>query len=122
MGLRYHPPTGAIVTVNFDQGFVPPEMVKRRPAVVLSPPIKARVGLLTVVALSTTRPDQVMPYHMEIEIPFQLPPGWSRTCWVKGDMVNTVGFHRTDLLRLGKYDGKRVYQTEALPKAMLTDI
>jgi hypothetical protein len=49
-----------------------------------------------------------MPYHCEIEIPFDLPDGWARKCWVKGDMVNAVGFHRTDLIQLGKNTaGKR---------------
>jgi mRNA interferase MazF len=35
--------------------------------------------------------------------------------WVKGDMVNTVGFRRLDLIRLGKgRDGKRIYLYEPL--------
>ena len=93
-------------------------MVKRRPCVVISPPIKGRTGLLTVVALSTTPPNPVMPYHVEIDIPFALPPKFASRCWVKGDMVNTVGFHRTDLLQLGKdLSGKRIYQTSPLPTA-----
>ena len=35
--------------------------------------------------------------------------------WVKGDMVNTLGWHRLDLLRLKKdSEGKRVYQNETV--------
>ena len=31
-------------------------------------------------------------------------------------MINSVGFHRVDLLRMGKNErGKRLYQTEVLP-------
>lgn len=91
-------------------------MVKRRLCIVLSPAISARGKVLTVVALSTTAPQKVMPYHCEIEIPFDLPEGWARTCWVKGDMVNAVGFHRTDLIQVGKdATGKRAYQTLTLP-------
>ena len=117
MAVSAHPPQGSIVTANFDSGFKKPEMVKLRLVVVLSPAIKSRYGLCTVVALSTTKPDPVMPYHKEIEIPFPLPPRWgNRPRWIKGDMVNAVGFHRLDLLRLGKdIKGKRIYQMEVLP-------
>ncbi len=116
MGLKFHPKSGCIVTVSFQPGFKEPEMIKRRPAIVLSPAIKARVGLLTIVSLSTTPPKFVMPYHYELDIPFELPRGWSNKCWVKGDMVNAIGFHRTDLLRIGKNkDGSRKYQTATLP-------
>ncbi|WP_292386836.1 type II toxin-antitoxin system PemK/MazF family toxin [Mesorhizobium sp.] len=96
---------------DYSEGFVEPEMVKRRPALVLCPRIRARAGLCTVVALSTTPPEQTMPYHCEIELPFALPPPFdSKTVWIKGDMVNAVGFHRIDLFRLGKdAAGKRRY-------------
>ena len=37
---------------------------------------------------------------------------------VKGDMVTTVGWHRMDLLLLGKdASGKRIYQTQAIDDA-----
>ncbi len=116
MALLYHPEQGCLVRVAFEPGFREPEMVKRRLCVVLSPAISARGKVLTVVALSTTSPLRPMPYHAEIEIPFELPVGWERRCWVKGDMVNAVGFHRTDLIQLGKdATGRRVYQTAVLP-------
>ena len=59
------------------------------------------------------------PYHCEIDIAFDLPAYWGhRRRWLKGDMIYTAGFHRVDLLRLGKdLVGKRVYQTEVLPAA-----
>jgi mRNA interferase MazF len=124
MALRFAPKMGTIVTVDFDQGFRPPEMVKRRLAVVISPIIKARGDLVTVVPLSTTAPTLIMPYHCEINIPFVLPAFWgNRPRWVKADMVNAVGFHRVDLLHLGKdASGKRLYQTEVLPSEILSRI
>lgn len=99
-------------------------MVKPRLAVVLSPVIKTRYRLLTAVALSTTAPDPRMPYHCEVEIPFRLPWPWVQPkCWIKGDMVNTVAFHRVDLLCLGKdMSGKRVYQTEPLPEDLMRQV
>jgi uncharacterized protein YifN (PemK superfamily) len=118
MGIREHPAQGSLVTVDYDKGgFIAPEMVKRRLAVVISPRITARPFLCTVVPLSLTPPLKELPFHKEIAIPFALPKEWGlHPRWVKGDMVSAVGFHRVDLLRLGKdATGKRVYQMEPLP-------
>ena len=117
MAIKEHPQRGSIVVVDYSQGFREPEMVKRRLAVVLSPKIVNRVKLATVVPLSLTMPDHRMPYHMRLEIPFEMPHKWGNDPrWIKGDMVNSVGFHRIDFLRLGKNRaGTRVYQYSALP-------
>lgn len=121
MAIQYHPGQGAVVIVDFDQGFKTPEMVKRRPALVICPQIATRPGLCTVVALSTTAPNLVMPYHAEITLPFKLPaPYDSETMWIKGDMVNSVGFHRIDLLRLPKdKSGARRYLTTPVGPELL---
>jgi len=52
-----------------------------------------------------------MPYQRQIDIRPKLPFRWeSDGVWIKGDMVNAVGFHRLDLVRLGKdANGKRIY-------------
>lgn len=111
MPIREHPDMGTVVMCDFDAGFVSPEMVGRRPAVVISPKIRSRPNLCTIVALSTTPPNPVQQYHCQINIRPQLPAPWkSDGVWVKGDMVNAVGFHRLDLIRLGKdRTGKRIY-------------
>jgi hypothetical protein len=42
---------------------------------------------------------------------------------VKGDMVNVVGFHRLDLVRLGKdQDGRRQYLLEPLSDDIIRKI
>jgi len=111
-----HPLPGTIVRVDLNQGFKPPEMVKRRPAVVLSPPIKGRQQLCTVVPLSTTPPWTVMAHHMEISFDPLLPfPYASSTAWLKGDIVLTVAFHRLRLLFDRKQAGQRVYDVRVLP-------
>jgi len=124
MAIREHPPQGSVITVNYDKGFKNPEMDKLRLAVVLSPNIKARVKLVTVVPLSLTAPQKVLPFHKQIDIPFDLPREWGKANrWIKGDMVNAVGFHRVDFLRLGKtHLGKRIYQFNVLPEEMLRDV
>ena len=53
MAIAFHPGQGVVVICDYNQGFVAPEMVKRRPAVILCPKIGIRGGLCTVVALST---------------------------------------------------------------------
>ncbi len=124
MALSYHPARGSIVAVNFAPGFLQPEMVKRRLAVVLSPAIRSRVGLCTVVPLSLTPPQKVMPYHCTLAVPFAMPKAWGNVeRWVKGDMVTTVGWHRVDLLILGKNpSGKRIYQTQVIADEDFTKI
>lgn len=124
MGITSHPPQGSVVTVSFDKGFKNPEMDKTRLAIVLSPNIRARVKLVTVVPLSLTAPENVLPFHKQIDVPFRIPPEWGRANrWIKGDMVNAVGFHRVNLLRLGKdRRGIRIYQFETLPEEMFRDV
>lgn len=117
MGLTFHPEPGLILLCDFSTGFKEPEMVKSgRPVIVVSPRLRGREGLVTVVALSTAKPDPVMPFHFllpQASLP-QLGEyqGPGKETWVKGDMIYAVGFHRLELIRLGKRDpttGKRVY-------------
>lgn len=65
-----------------------------------------------------------MPYNKKIKIPFELPRSWGdKERWICGDMVNAVGFHRVDLLRLGKdKSGKRVYQMRTLPDELFRTV
>jgi len=123
MPIPYHPKQASLVTVNFDGGFKPPEMVKSRLAVVLSKPIRRRLGLCTVIPLSTQPPNHIMPYHEEIDIGFDLPFPWERQCWVKGDMVTSVGFHRVDGLQVktGRY-GKRQYLIPQVDEAVFRTV
>ena len=121
MPIANHPDRGTIVTVDFNEGFKNPEMAKKRLVVVLTPKIRARPRLMTVVPLSMTPPDPVMPYHKPIQIPFDLPASWGNyERWIKGDMVNAVGFHRVDFLTLGKdRTGQKIYQKKVLPDDLM---
>lgn len=110
-----HPVPGTILRVDLSEGFRPPEMVKRRPAIVLSPPIPGRSFLCTIVPLSTTEPRQAQPHHMRIALDPPLPhPYSSPVMWVKGDIVLTVAFHRLRLLFNGRDQGQRVYDVRVL--------
>ena len=99
-------------------------MVKNRLCVIISPPIEKRHGLCTVVPLSQSAPNPEMGYHYELNIPFQLPPKWAgQARWVKADMICAVGWHRINLLLMGKdREGKRIYQTNTLSQIHMNNI
>ena len=124
MPITYHPVPGTVVLCDFSKGFKEPEMVKRRPAVVLSPNIRARGELCTVVALSRSKPHQVQPYHYELELDIPLPSPWDAAShWVKGDMIYSAGFHRIDLIRDGRdNNGKREYNQKPLSADHMREI
>lgn len=111
MAISYPPLPGDILVCDFSTGFRPPEMVKRRPAVVISPRLRHRDGLCTVVPLSTTPPRREVPYQCAVTLPYSPPPPFERVdVWAKADMVVTVAYERLDLFRLGRMrDGRRRY-------------
>lgn len=111
MAISYPPLPGEVVICDFATGFRPPEMVKRRPALVLSPRLRHRDGLCTVVPLSTTPPKRNVPYQCRLDLPFAPPPPFAATeVWAKADMLATVSYERLDLFRLGRMsDGHRKY-------------
>ena len=128
MAITFHPRVGQILLCDFSQGFKEPEMVKsHRPVVILTPPIVGRAELVTVLALSTKEPDRIMPFHYMIpssSMP-QLGRFQENDTWVKGDMIYTAGFHRLDLIRLGKKDiktGKRLYFQQKLGREQMKEI
>lgn len=115
MPLKYHPEPGTILICDYT-GFREPEMVKRRPVILVSPRLKHQDDLATIVPLSTTAPGRVHDFHYELELEAPLPaPFDSPTMWVKADMLATVAFHRLDLVRdVRGADGKRKYLTQKI--------
>ena len=123
MAIQFHPEQGTILVCDF-KGFVQPEMIKRRPVVVLSPRLRKRDGLCTVVPLSTTPPKEVAPYHFKLHVTPVLPEPYNADFhWVKADMVYTVSFDRLHLPFNGKDpEGKRRYDVRVIDKADLLKI
>lgn len=122
--LKIHPKIGAVLRCDYETGFKPPEMVKRRPVIVVSPRLRHRDGLCTVVPLSATEPKRIMPYHCRIEFDPPLPhPYDDGVHWVKADMIATVGFHRLAPLLVGKDQyGKRKYDNRVISTGQLNAI
>ncbi|MDX8383863.1 MAG: type II toxin-antitoxin system PemK/MazF family toxin [Ghiorsea sp.] len=123
MALNYHPEQGTIVICDF-KGFVQPEMVKRRPAVVVSPRLRSRGKLCVIVPLSTTPPSRVRPYHYKLHVDPVLPKPYSaKFHWVKADMVYTVSFDRLSLPFEGKdKSGRRSYDVRVIDDADMLKI
>lgn len=114
MPLKYAVSPRTILLCDYNLGgFKKPEMVKRRPAVVLMGRLPRRDGLHTVVPLSGTPSDERNLYHCKIDLPQPLPEPFAETVWwVKADMVATVGFMRLDLFQTDRDNqGKRKYLT-----------
>lgn len=112
---------------DFSQGFQEPEMIKTRPVIVVSPRLKGRANLVTVVALSAVEPHTIMPYHFKL--PRNCMPmlrGFQdKDSWVKGDMIYSVGFHRLDLITLGsrnRQTGKREYFARRLGREHMESV
>lgn len=119
---NFHPKRGMILMCNFDTGFKEPEMVKERPVILLHNP---RQKLVTVAPLSTTAPAQLAPFHFYLDkkyLPntsfFQRNSG----CWVKGDMVYTVGFHRLTQIKIIGAGGRDTFFTRKLGKEIMAEV
>ncbi len=115
MTVLTHPEPGTIVRVDLSEGFRVPEIGKRRPCIVLSPPIPGRQLMCTIVPLSTKPPKPFLGHHLELEFDEPLPFPYDKPrMWVKGDIVLTVAFHRLRLL-FDRWDGgQRVYDVRVL--------
>lgn len=99
MALKYQPKEKSVVMCDFS-GFIAPEMVKTRPVVVISKH-KKNGGLVTIVPLSTTKPEPLEPYHYPMPSN-PLPDKSNIQCWAKCDMVYTVSLARLDRYKLKK--------------------
>lgn len=116
--LNYPPRLGTVVICNYDTGFRPPEMIKTRLAIVISPRLPYRDGLCTVVPLSTTPSKAGIRYQCKIELPRQAPsPFEGLVKWAKADMLATVCYNRLSLPYSGRNptSGRRDYLQIILP-------
>lgn len=124
MPVQFPPQQRTILLCDYSRGgFRPPEMVKRRPAVVLSPRLPCRDNLVALVPLSGSAPRPEVPYVVRLELPEALPEPYAEAVWwAKADMVATVALDRLDLFRLARGpEGRRRYITPRLsPEAFAT--
>ena len=105
MALNFQPKPKTVVICDF-AGCQEPEMVKKRPVVVLSAH-KRNSKLVTVVPLSTTEPTRLEDYHHALSVN-PLPDNPHLPCWAKCDMLMTVALHRLDRYKTVQ-NGVRTY-------------
>ena len=115
MPINFNPRNGMVLICDFTTGFKPPEMVKRRPVVVIASRNDAK--LCTVVPLSTTPPVPVTSHHHRLDavaLPGKLH---TKETWAKCDMLCTVSLERLDRVKVGKdANGKRLYSSMSVSK------
>ncbi|MGA7438778.1 MAG: type II toxin-antitoxin system PemK/MazF family toxin [Luteibacter sp.] len=117
------PKAGAILMCDYPSCFVPPEMVKTRPVIVVGPALPGRSDLVTVVPISGSSPKVIFDYHCEL--PADVLPTFMRLDgkprWAKCDMVNTLSLARLHPVQ-GPRDAKtrkRSYEYLFLPASLL---
>ncbi len=109
--IKFHPKKGTVLCCDFSKGFQPPEMVKVRPVIVITPQLPGRPGFCTVVPISSVEPKPMQAYHHKMD-PNSLTPKLQNTeCWAKCDMLYTVSLGRLDRIRDKDPNGKRIYAT-----------
>ena len=112
MPIQHHVAVGTILLCDYGLGgFRAPEMVKARPAIVVSPRLRHRGDLCAVVPLSGSEPAAAVDYVVRLDFADPLPhPFPFSVWWAKCDMVATVGFNRLDLFRTPRDQyGRRKY-------------
>jgi len=106
---NYYPKRGQVLICDFARGFVPPEMVKSRPVVVVSRNESHGRRLCTVVPCSTTEPDQLQAWHHQFTGAVLPHAKTHITVWAKCDMLYSVSFDRLDLPHIKTQHGGRKY-------------
>lgn len=110
--MQYPVKSRTILLCDFNAGgFRAPEMVKRRPAIVLVGALPGRNNLHTVVPMSGTESPPDRKYHCRLDLPEPLPAPFNATVWwAKADMIATVGLQRLDLFQTPRDQyGRRKY-------------
>lgn len=95
--LRFQPKSGSVIYCDY-KGFISPEMIKKRPVIVISKH-KHNSKLVAVVPISTSEPSTILSHHIKMEEAFCENHLSGKKSWVKCDMINVVCLDRLDLVR-----------------------
>lgn len=101
MPLNYYPKAGNIYIADF-KGFSPPEMVKVRPIVVISPKLPYRSEIVTIVPLSTTAPKHEYPFCVRLSKNYMPNSDPNLEVWAKCDMVMNISKNRLNAIKIGR--------------------
>ena len=105
MPIKFFPRSGQILMCDF-KGFVPPEMVKPRPVIVVSPRLPYRSEIVAVVPVSTTAPRHELPFCFRLSKNYHPEEPDDLACWAKADMLMNLGAYRLN----GFHTGRRKWE------------
>lgn len=115
MAITFVPDPGDVLMCNFE-GFMPPEMTKVRPVIVLSPRSRRIVpDTYIVVPTSTTMPASVAGWHCELKRGSYACFNAAVPIWAKCDMLTCVAAHRLDRVKVaGRYNRVQIRKGDLL--------
>ena len=92
------------------RGYISPEIIKKRPVIVVTPRLPYRSHLCTVVPISRTPPDHPQPYHVRLSKNPHPNQSEDDPVWAKCDLIANVSLVRLDRFRVGprKYYSPRI--------------
>lgn len=105
-------------------GFQQPEMIKKRPVIILNARmIGANPNLVTVVPLSTKTPSPACKWHYRLDAKYLPNHKFFKTDnWVKADMIYNISIDRLELIQLKRVEGKRQYYTHRISQETFDEI
>lgn len=101
MGLKFYPRAGQVLVCDFSD-FQPPEMVKIRPVVVVSPRLPYRSEIVAVVPISTSPPAHDFPFVVRLAKNYHPSELDDLPCWAKCDMLMNIGLWRLNGFKIGR--------------------
>jgi mRNA interferase MazF len=112
-GLQFHPKAGTVLICDF-RGNIIPEIVKRRPVVVITPRLAHRDGLCTIVPLSSKPPRYPQPFHVQMSRDYLPSDNGPDESWAKCDLVCSVSMKRLDRVKVGprKFETPMISDTD----------
>lgn len=99
--LKIFPRAGQIYVCDFS-GFKEPEMVKKRPVIIISPRLAFRSEIAAIVPISLTAPRQELPFCYRLSKNYHPDEPDDLPCWAKADLVMNIGLYRLSPFKVGR--------------------
>src|SRR5690606_8420269 len=101
MPLNFFPRAAQIYVCDFS-GFREPEMVKKRPVIVVSPRLPYRSHIVAIVPISLTEPKHDLPFCCRLSRNYHPDEPDDLPSWAKCDMLMNVALHRLNAFKTGR--------------------
>lgn len=101
MGLGFYPRAGQIFVCDFS-GFKEPEMVKKRPVIIVSSRLPYRSEIVAIVPISLTEPKHDLPFCHRLSKNYHPEEPDDLPSWAKCDMLMNIGLKRLDAFKTGR--------------------